>query len=191
MKQSALTEENKKNIKYKKIELPGKTNTLNKNNEHCIVSSIKRISSKPNEVHKLFNDTSKLTQEELHEQLNLATEEIINIFYDMELAILSEGAVPLIMGERFYAFKAIISLCKIQLCQPGLNEISFSETFIEEYSGLLERTDKAIEAIKTRIDKLKTFEGTELLKNVLEKNLLTLNMLSMHYISALGLPEIN
>lgn len=187
MKQSALNEESKK---YKKISLLVKPNLINKNCELRIASSIKRISVKPSEKNKIFDDTSKATTQELHEQLNLAVEEIINIFYDMELAILSEGAVPLITGEKIHAFKAIISLCKIQLCQPGLNEISFPKSFIEEYSLLLERTDKAIAVMKKRIEKLKTIEGTDLLKNVLEKNLLTLNMLHMHYISALGLPEI-
>lgn len=184
MKQSALTKENEK---YIKIDRPVKTSTLNTNNEHHIVTSIKRISTNPNEINKIFCNTSKATPEELHKQLHLATDEIINIFYDMELAILSEGAIPLIMGEKLNAFKAIISLCKIQLCQPGLNEISFPEIFTEEYSLLLKRTDKAIKVIKTRINKLKAFEEGKLLKNVLEKNLFTLNMLHMHYINALRL----
>lgn len=187
MKQSALTEDGKK---YKKISLPVK-NINNTNTELRITSSINRISTKPNEISKLLIDTAKATPYELHEKLNLATEEIINLFYDMELAILSEGAVSLIMGEKLYTLKAIVSLCKIQLCLPGLNEIYFPESFIEEYSRLLERTDKAIEAVKTRVDKLKTIEGTDSLKNVLEKNLFTLNMLHMHYISALGLPDTN
>ena len=188
MKQSAFIEENKK---YKKISLPAKTNITDTNCELRIVSSIKRISTKPNEINKIFYDTSKATISELHEQINLATDEITNIFYDMELAILSEGTVPLIMGEKLHALKAIISLCKTQLCVPGLNEISFPKLFVEEYSLLLERTDKAIKSIKARIDKLKLTKGTELLKNAAEKNLFTLNMLHMHYISALGLPDTN
>ena len=188
MKQSALTEENKR---YKRIELPVKTNTININNELRIVSSIKRISTKSNEANKIFYDTSKATIQELNEQINLTTEEIINLFYDMELAILSEGTVSLITGEKLCALKAIISLCKIQLCHPGLNEITFPESFTEEYSRLLKRTNKAIEAMKIRFKKLKMREGTELLKKALEKNLITLNMLRMHYINALGLSETN
>ena len=188
MKQSALKEENKK---YKKINISGKSNITNTNRELRIVSSIKRISTKPNEINKIFYDTSKASPCELHEQIELTTEEIIHLFFDMELSILAEGAVPLMMGEKLYALKAIISLCKIQLCLPELNEISFSESFIEEYSRLLERTDRAIEVMKTRIEKLKTINGSQLLTNVLEKNILTLNMLRMHYISALGLPDIN
>ena len=188
MKQSAFTEENKK---YKKISLQTKSNITDRNCELRIVSSIKRISAKPNEINKIFYDTSKATTQELYEQIELTTDEIINLFYDMELAILSEGAIPLIMGEKLHTLKAIIFLCKIQLCMPGITKVSFPESFIEEYSLLLERTDKAIEAVKTRIDKLKIIEGTESLKTVLEKNLFTLNMLRMHYISALGLPEID
>ena len=188
MKQSALTEENKK---YKKINLQTKPNITNTNYELRIVSSIKRISNKPNEINKVFYDTSKATNSELHEQIDLATNEIINVFYDMELAILSEGAVSLIMGEKIHALKAIIFLCKIQLCMPGLTEISFPESFIEEYSLLLKRTEKAIVSVKTRVAKLKTIDGFDPLKNVIEKNLFTLNMLRMHYISALGLPDTN
>ena len=187
MKQSALKEENKK---YKKISILGRANITNTNCELRIVSSIKRISTKPNEINKIFYDTSKASPCELHKQIALTTEEIIHLFYDMELSILAEGAVPLMMGEKLYVLKAIISLCKIQLCLPELNEISFPESFVEEYSRLLERTDKAIEAMKTRIEKLKAVKETNLLQNVLEKNILTLNMLRMHYINALGLPEI-
>ena len=187
MKQSIFTEENKK---YKKISLQTKPNITSTQSELRIVSSLKRISTKPNEINKIFYDTSKATSKELYEQVDLATEEIINLFYDMELAILAEGYVPLIMGERFHTLQAIISLCKIQLCLPGLNEISFPKSFIEEYLQLLERTDKAICVIKTRIDKLKIIKEADSLKNVLEKNLFTLNMLRMHYISALGLPEM-
>ncbi len=188
MNQSVSTEKSKK---YKNIEIPVKTNTLNTNNEFLIASSLKRISTKANEITKIFDENSKATTSEIHEQIALATDEIINIFYDMELAILSEGAIPLVMGEKFYALKAVISLCKIHICQPGLNEIPFPQSFIEEYSRLLERTDKAIIAIKTRMAKLKAIEGTVLLEKVLEKNLFTLTMLHMHYINALGLPETN
>ena len=188
MKQSTLKEENKK---YKKINILGRANIKNTNCELRIVSSIKRISTRPHEVDKIFYDTSKASPCELHKQIALTTEEIIHLFFDMELSILAEGAVPLMMGEKLYALKAIISLCKIQLCLPELNKISFPESFIEEYSRLLERTDRAIEAMKIRIEKLKTVNGSKLLTNVLEKNLLTLNMLRMHYISALGLPDIN
>ena len=187
MKQSALTEESKK---YKKISLPDKDISTT-NSELRITSSINRISTKPNEISKLLLDTSKATPQELHEKLNIATEEIINLLYDMELAVLSEGAIPLIMGEKLHALRAIIFLCKIQLCLPQINEISLPEAFIEEYSKLLERTDKAIEAMKIRVNKLQTIEGTDSLKKVLEKNLLTLNMLRMHYIHALGLPDTN
>ncbi len=188
MKQSILTEGNKK---YKRIDLPVKTNTIDSHKELRIVSSIKRISTKPNKANKIFYDSSKDNPKELHEQIALATEEIINLFYDMELAILSEGAIPLIMGEKLCALKAIIFLCKIQLCMPRLNDISFPESFTEEYSRLLKRTDKAIYAMKTRIDKLKFVEDTEPLINVLEKNFSTLIMLRMHYISALELPNTN
>ena len=188
MKQSILKEENKK---YKKINISGRANITNTNCELRIVSSIKRISTKPNEINKIFYDTSKASHYELHEQIELTTEEITHLFFDMELSILAEGAVPLMMGEKLYALQAIISLCKIQLCLSELNEISFPESFIEEYSRLLERTDKAIEAIKIRIEKLKAVKETSLLKNVLEKNFLTLNMLRMHYISALGQSKTN
>ena len=78
MKQSTFTEENKK---YKKISLKTKPNITDTNYELRIVSSIKRISNKPNELNKVFYDTSKATNSELHEQIDLATEEIINIFY--------------------------------------------------------------------------------------------------------------
>ena len=188
MKQSALTEENKK---YKRISLQIKSNITDTNSELRIANSIKRILSKPNEVNKIFNETSKASIPEINEQISLATDEIINIFYDMELAILSEGSVPLTMGEKLHALRAIIFFYKIQSCMSGLSEIAFPESFIEEYSRLLERTDQAIESMKTRIEKLKKIESTNSLENVLEKNLLTLNMLRMHYISALGLPDIN
>ena len=187
MKQSTITKENKN---YKKINFKTKSNLISPNNELRVISSIKRILTKSNEINKVFFDT-KATPQELSEQLVLVTDEIINVFYDMELAILSEGAVPLIMGEKLSVLKAIISLSKIQLCQPGLNEVCFPESFIEEYSLLLERTNKAILAVKTRIDKVKTIEKFDPLKEVIEKNLLKLNMLRMHYITALGLPDTN
>lgn len=188
MDQQALIEEDKK---YKNIDLSTSNKTSSINNELKIVSSIKRIAGKKDEVNKIFDDVQKASSKELQEKLEIAHEELINLYYDMELSILSQGNISLIMGEKLHMLKAIICLCKIQLCLPGLNTVSFSIAFTEEYSQLLERTDKAIESVKGRIDRLKIIEGTDSLKSVLEKNLLTLNMLRMHYITALGLPEIN
>ena len=184
MKRFALREENKK---YKTISI--QSNDISETNKKLrIVSSIKRISNQSNEF---LTDLSKISTYKVHEKINLITEEIINLFYDMELAILSEGSIPLITGKKLITLKAALTLCKIQLCMPGLNEICFPESFKEEYSLLLERTNKAILAVKTRIDKVKTMEGFDPLKDVIEKNLLRLNMLRMHYITALGLPKTN
>ena len=184
MKRFALTK------KYKKTNLL--VNNINKTDTQLrITSSIERISNQSDVINKTLFDVSKSSNYELHKTINLVIEEIINLFYDMELAILSEGAVPLIMGEKLQALKSIVSLCKIQLCLPEINEISFPKLFIEEYSLLLERTNKAMSVLKARIDKLKIIEGSDSLRSVLEKNLFTLNMLKMHYVSALGLPEMN
>ncbi len=182
MKQSALEEENKK---YKNITIHSRK-ISNINKELLVANSIERISNQPKEINKTFSDIAEANCYELYEKVEIATEEIINLFYDMELAILSEGAIPLIMGEKLHALKAVVSLCKMRLCLPGLHEVSFPELFIEEYSLLLERTDKAILAVEMRIDKLQQIEEIHPIKNIIEKNLLTLNMLKMHYVSAIG-----
>lgn len=188
MKQSSLNKS--ENRKYKNISVSSKETTCS-DKKLVIVNSIKRISSKPDEIDKVFADVSEASTYELHEKINIATEEIINIFYDMELAVLSEGVIPLTMGNKLHALKAIVSLCKIQLCLPELNEVSFPKIFIEEYSLLLERTEKAIETIKRRMCKLKEMKREDSLSSVLEKNLFTLSMLKMHYINALGLPVMS
>ena len=105
----------------------------------------------------------------------------------MELSILVNGCISVEMGKELKNFKALISLCKIVLCIPEFDDITFPENFAEEYTNLLGRTNMAIRSIESRIKKLNKAHDMESLVKVLEKNLMTLTMLRWHYICALGI----
>lgn len=147
--------------------------TLSKKIKHEFLSLIKGEKSK-NEV------------EVVEEQLEQATREIIYLYYEMETEILRNGFLPFEIGQRLKILKAIIFLCRKMLSLPYAGEIIFPKEFIEEYTGLLQKTNKAVEQVGNRINKLSKIDGTNSLKLVLEKNLLTLTMLQAHYIISLG-----
>ncbi len=127
------------------------------------------------------------TVEEIKELLEYITEDIINIFYNIETAILKDGFIPLEYGAEILAFKALHSLCKTILALPDTDLIVFPECFIEEYTSLLSRVNQAINSVSLRIRNLNNISEGNPIGTLLEKNLLILKMLRLHYISSLGL----
>ena len=153
-----------------------------------VADSISRVSSDPNSQ-TVRDYLCNKTTSEVKEYIKEATKAIINLYYAMELSILNNGFVSIESGEKVKAIKAIISLCKMALCMPGFNEITLPEEFIDEYTTLLERTNIAIASINSRIKRIAPLDNTQALKNTLERNILILEMLRLHYVYTLGLPE--
>ena len=159
-------------------------------NKISVAESIERIQSKNTNIPKIEEiDLHKKSYDEIKDFIKELTDHLTEMYYEMEISILNNGYIGFEDGVKVNATKAIISFCKILLCQPGINEITFPEEFIEEYTTLLKRTNEAIIAVSNRIERLKLVENNAPLLNTLEKNLLTLNMLRHHYITALELPE--
>ena len=125
--------------------------------------------------------------DKLWEKYNESIERVINIYYKIELAILTDNFVPFDFGKSLHILKAIHTTYKKTLGLPDPDEMTFPLEFIEEYTDLLRRTDLAIGSVKKRIEKLNSFQNTEPIKTVLEKNLFILDMLRLHYICALEL----
>ena len=125
------------------------------------------------------------TIEKLWEKYNESIESIINIYYKIELAILTDNFVSFDFGKSLHILKAIHITCKKTLGLSDPDKITFPNEFIEEYTNLLRRTNIAIESVEQRINKLNSIDTRKPVKIVLQKNLLILKMLKWHYIISL------
>ena len=150
--------------------------------------SLRRISQ---QNCNLFRKNQELkSADEYKDQLANATDEMVEIFYQMESYILRDGCVPFDTGYKLKILKEIILLCKTILCLPGINQIDLPEELKEEYSSLLSKTNIAIESVEKRIVKIKQIQGSENILSILEKNLMILIMLKSHYYYVLELYSI-
>lgn len=110
----------------------------------------------------LFPSKNKETKDDIKivkEQLDQAVEELIYLYYEMETAILRDGFIPFETGQRLKILKAIIFLCKKMLSLPDIGEIVFPEEFIEEYTSLLQKANKAIEQVSSQVSILNKSGG--------------------------------
>src|SRR3989338_2491313 len=128
------------------------------------------------------------TTEDFKDLLDLVTEDLVNLFYEIETCILNSGCINLELGKKLKELKSIYSKCKIALGLPDPEEIIYPPDFADEYTGLLSRANKVIEELNYHIKELSILPESNSVVNILKKNLLTVTMLYFHYIYALGLP---
>lgn len=154
--------------------------------------STKAYSKKPTlEEIRLYNTPELASCETAHEVKDILeniTNDIVDIYYQMESNLLKNKTIPLDLGQKLLNRKAIGALCKTVLLIPEPDEITFPEDFINEYTTLLIKVNTAIISVNKTLVNLRLLDSANSLRRLYENNLLTLQMLRFHYISALGLP---
>lgn len=162
--------------------------TLKNNPVTLSVSALNRVSSKNLNVIKELIEKS--IDEKSTDKINELKEEIIDIitriYYDIEISILSNSCIPIESSKTLESLKKVLMLCNKLTDKEKELEDMLPDSFIEEYKILLDRTKKAIESVKARMEKIKSNDKSSLLLEVLNKNLVNLEMLKTHYIETLG-----
>lgn len=150
-----------------------------KKKEDDLSTRIKHISS----TYKTEENSNK----KLREKLEITTQEIIILFYQMEQSIFTNGLIPEEMYIRLEALRELNAVYKRALDEPSPSKITLPLEFVEEYSALIRRTEHIMNEITKHIERFSSVDGAEFYIRESVIRLDKLTILCSHYKNALEL----
>lgn len=126
----------------------------------------------------------------LKEQLEIVTDEIITICYQMEKEVLVKGYISNELLIRFEALNELNSVYKKALGYENPHIIDYPKELIIEYENLKEKVEKIINGTKAQIKILEGVEESKVIVEVLNYRLKSLTILYLHYQRILSVSNI-
>lgn len=136
-----------------------------------------------NHIHFTYldNHLSYSKNKKLKEQLEVITDEIITICYQIEKEVLTKGYISDELLTRFEALNELNSVYKKALGYEDPYIVDFPKELIIEYEILKEKSEKIIDSTKKQIEIIGGVEGSEVLVEILNYRLKSLYILCLHY----------
>jgi hypothetical protein len=135
-----------------------------------------------NHIHFTYlNQLNPGKNQKLKEQLEIITDEIITICYQIEKEVLTKGYISDELLTRFEALNELNSFYKKALGYESPYIVDFPNELIIEYEILKEKSEKLIDNTKKQIEIIGGVEGSEVLVEILNYRLNSLFILCLHY----------
>ena len=133
------------------------------------------------EENLLDNHVNYSKNKKLKEQLEVITDEIITICYQIEKEVLTKGYISDELLTRFEALNELNSVYKKALGYESPYIVDFPKELIIEYKILREKTEKIIDNTKKQIEIIGGVEESEVLVEILNYRFKSLYILYLHY----------